>query len=463
MPFDKLKEECAVFGASLRKDAHNDSAAGIAYNGLLSLQHRGQESAGLAGAHNGALLYHKGPGLVGDVLSRCLDKFDACPSVIGHCRYSMRGSNSDDNIQPFVTEYLTGRVAAAHNGNIINAADIKKELQTDGLHFSAESDAEVISALIAYYCRNSRDVVEAVVRTAQRLNGAFSMLVLSGNGLLVAVRDPNGFRPLCVGKNANGIAFASESCALESCGFTFLRDVQPGEILVAENGQIIYEAVRLPKRDHAYGLCLFELVYFARPDSVIDGMSVYEARCNMGRILAQEHPVEADVVCGVPDSGIEAAIGYSAQSGIPLVLGFVKNRYMGRSFIYPSQMQRESAVRLKLNPLTAAIGGKRVVLVDDSIVRGTTGGQIVRALKEAGAREVHMRISSPPFKYTCHFGTDVGDENNLVANQLTLDEIAGGMEADSLGYISLEGLKNACSACRLSFCECCFAGNGHNH
>jgi amidophosphoribosyltransferase len=356
-----------------------------------------------------------------------------------------------------VTEYLTGRVAAAHNGNITNAGRIKNELLAQGLHFSAASDSEVISALTAYHCRHSGDVVEAVVRTAQRLAGAFSLLILSGNGTLVAARDPNGFRPLCIGRNAAGIAFASESCALESCGFTFLRDVQPGEIIVAENGEVTYEAVRLPNRDEQYGLCLFELVYFARPDSIIDGMSVYEARTNLGRVLAREHPVEADAVCGVPDSGVEAAIGFSAESGIPLVLGFVKNRYMGRSFIYPTQMQRESAVRLKLNPLTAAVGGKRVVLVDDSIVRGTTGGQIVRALREAGAKEVHMRISSPPFKHTCHFGTDIGDESRLIANRLTVREIAGEMGADSLGYISLEGLKKACAACKLSFCESCFA------
>jgi amidophosphoribosyltransferase len=236
--------------------------------------------------------------------------------------------------------------------------------------------------------------------------------------------------------------------------------VQPGEIVVAENGQITYEAIRLPNRDNKHGLCLFELVYFARPDSVIDGMSVYQARTNMGRALAKEHPVEADAVCGVPDSGVEAAIGYSAESGIPLVLGFVKNRYMGRSFIYPAQMQRENAVRLKLNPLTAAVGGKRVVLVDDSIVRGTTtlGGQIPRMLKEAGAKEVHMRISSPPFKHTCHYGTDVGDKSGLIANRMTPGEIAREIGAESLGYLSLDGLKKACAGCKLSFCECCFGG-----
>jgi amidophosphoribosyltransferase len=453
---DKPSEECGVFGVSLQ----TGPAAETAYSGLLSLQHRGQESAGLAGAKEGAIICRKGPGLVGDVLGQCLSDFNGSNAIIGHCRYSMNGGNAAVNAQPFVTEYLTGRVAAAHNGNITNAQRIKEELQTHGLHFNAKSDNEIISALAAYHCRHSGEVVEAAVRTAQRLTGAFSLLLLSGGGTLLAIRDPNGFRPLCMGKNANGIAFASESCALESCGFSFIRDVAPGEIIVAENGQVTYEAVRLPNREEAYGLCLFELVYFARPDSVIDGMSVYEARYNMGRILAREHPVDADAVCGIPDSGVEAAIGYSAESGIPLVLGFIRNRYMGRSFIYPTQMQRENAVRLKLNPLTAAVKGKRVVLVDDSIIRGTTLRQIVKPLKEAGAREVHMRISCPPFKHTCHYGTDIGDESLLIANRLSKEEIMRQMLADSLGYISLEGLKEACSACRMPFCECCFTPKG---
>jgi amidophosphoribosyltransferase len=450
--FDKLNEECAIVGVSLKKG----DAAGHTYSGLLSLQHRGQESAGLAAAANGAIRCLKGPGLAGDVLGQQLNTFDGSHAMIGHCRYSMSGNSAVENAQPFVTEYLTGRVATAHNGNVTNASKLKQELQGHGLQFNAASDNEVISALTAYHCRHSGEVVEAVVRTAQRLTGAFSLLVLSGKGTLITVRDPNGFRPLCIGQNKDGIMFASESCALESCGFTFIRDVQPGEIVVAEQGQITYEAVRLPNREEQYGLCLFELVYFARPDSVIDGMSVYEARYNMGRILAREHPVDADAVCGVPDSGVEAAIGFSVESGIPLELGFVRNRYMGRSFIYPTQVQRENAVRLKLNPLTAAVKGKRVVLVDDSIIRGTTLGQIVKPLKEAGAREVHMRISCPPFKHTCHFGTDIGDENQLVANRLTKDEIMREMGADSLGYISLGGLKEACGACKLPFCSSCF-------
>jgi amidophosphoribosyltransferase len=311
------------------------------------------------------------------------------------------------------------------------------------------------------------DAAEGAVKAAERLQGAFSLVLLTGNGQVIALRDPHGFRPLCVGKNEKGVAFASESCALESCGFTFVRDVKPGEIIVAENGRIISEAERLQGRppsfidEETYGICLFEYIYFARPDSVVEGASVYKARYNMGRILAREHPVDKTedfVVCGVPDTGIEAAIGYSEESGIPLVSGFVRNRYVGRSFIYSSQSKRENAVRLKLNPLRASVENKKVVLVDDSIIRGTTAEPIIRSLKSAGAKEVHMRISSPPFTQTCHFGTDLGDAGSLIANRMTVAETARFTGADSFGYLSLAGLKEACAACRLPFCEYCFTG-----
>ncbi|MCL2071952.1 MAG: amidophosphoribosyltransferase, partial [Oscillospiraceae bacterium] len=270
----------------------------------------------------------------------------------------------------------------------------------------------------------------------------------------------NGFRPLCVGKNESGYAIASESCALDSCGFNFVRDVRPGEIIVIEEGEITYQALKLNAKEENKGLCIFEYVYFARSDSVIDSLSVYEARSNMGRTLGKEYPVEADIVCGVPDSGLDSASGYSAESGIPLAPGFIKNRYIGRSFIYPDQTQRDSAVRLKLNPLTACIRGKRIVLVDDSVVRGTTSEKIVKALKNAGAAEVHMRVSSPPFSHTCHYGTDIDSAENLIANKMSLDEIRKKIGADSLGYISMGGLINACKKCNLSFCTSCFTGNG---
>ena len=299
--------------------------------------------------------------------------------------------------------------------------------------------------------------VTAGLAAAKLLVGAFSLVVLSGDGKLVALRDPNGYRPLCIGENEYGMAVASESCALDSCGFRFVRDIQPGEAVLIENGRIrhceLYAAA--PRRS----LCVFEYVYFARPDSVIDGVSVYEARLNMGRMLAREHPVEADLVCGVPNSGLEAAMGYARESGIRYGLAFVKNSYIGRSFIFPTQAQRENAVRLKLNPLAASVRGKRIVLVDDSIVRGTTCRKTIASLRNAGAKEIHMRISSPPFIHTCYFGTDIGSEKNLIANQQSVAEICRSIGADSLGYISVDGLMEACAGCGVELCAGCFTGD----
>ncbi|MDR1642815.1 MAG: amidophosphoribosyltransferase [Clostridiales bacterium] len=458
MKAEKLKEECAVFGISLR---HSEEAAGIAYNGLLSLQHRGQEAAGIAVLYGNDIMCQKDTGLVSEVFSGgSLKKLPQSKAAVGHTRYSTSGSNTPENGQPFVTEYLTGRIATSHNGNILNAREIKKDLESQGLNFKATSDSEVISALIAYHAVKTGSVAQGAIDAARMLKGAFSLVVLTSSNKLIAIRDPNGFRPLCLGKSSWGMAVASESCALESGGFEFFRDIRPGEIVIMENGESVYESVDLTDRDEGSGLCIFEYVYFARPDSFIDGLSVYEARFRMGAILSQEYPVEADAVCGVPDSGIEAAMGYSAQSGIALVPGFVKNRYIGRSFIYPMQSQRESAVRLKLNPLSANVKGKRIVLVDDSIVRGTTSANIVKSLKNAGAAEVHMRISSPPFLFTCHYGTDIDSEENLIANNMDLEGIRKSIGADSLGYISIKGLKNACKNSHMKFCTTCFTGGG---
>ncbi|MCL2053975.1 MAG: amidophosphoribosyltransferase [Oscillospiraceae bacterium] len=450
---DKLNEECAVFGVSLK----SAEAAGITYNGLLALQHRGQEGAGIAAAYEGGIICRKDTGLVSEVFGRGeLESLLGATAAVGHARYSTTGSSSKKNTAPFVTEYLTGRIATAHNGNITNAFELRAALKDFGLNFGATSDSEVISSLIAYYMTKERDDIAGVARAADLLHGAFSLLILSGKGKLIAVRDPNGYRPLCIGKNESGYAVASESCALDACGFEFERDIEPGEIVAFENGELSFKDAMLFQKNPRGGLCVFEYVYFARPDSVIDGLSVFEARHHMGRVLAEEHPVEADIVCGVPDSGLEAASGYAAQSGIPLDMGFVKNRYIGRSFIYPNQTQRDSAVRLKLNPLSATISGKRIVLIDDSIVRGTTSEKIVKSLKKAGAKEVHMRVSSPPFKYICQYGTDIDNEENLIANKMTLDEICRKIGADSLGYISIEGLKKACRKCKLEFCTSCF-------
>lgn len=454
---EKIREECAVFGASLT----TTEAAGITYNALLSLQHRGQEGAGIALVHDGRITCHKDTGLVSEVFShKEMERFSGGGVAVGHTRYSTTGNNTRENVGPFVTDFLTGRIATAHNGNVTNAAQIRSMLTGHGLRFGATSDSEVVSSLIAYCIVKENNTLAGVIQAASMLKGAFSLAIACGDNALVCLRDPAGYRPLCIGRSELGCVVASESCALDACGFAFERDVKPGEVIVIKAGRIVYEAVALHQQEDHCGLCIFEYVYFARPDSVIDGMSVYKARHNMGMALAREYPVDADVVCGVPDSGLEAASGYSAQSGIPLVSGFVKNRYIGRSFIYPTQSQRDSAVRLKLNPLAANIAGKRIVLVDDSIVRGTTSEKIVRSLKMAGATQVHMRISSPPFRHVCHYGTDIDSEEKLIANRMSVEEICHKIGADSLGFISIDGLRGACDACTLPFCTACFTGEG---
>jgi len=462
---DKLREECAVFGVSL----HSEEAVGVTYNGLLALQHRGQEGAGIAVSNNRSIVCHKDEGLVSEVFSgEDFEKLPKGKAAVGHARYSTTGQCSKENAGPFVTEYLTGRIATAHNGNITNAKEIRGKLAKYGLNFKATSDSEVVSSLIAYYITREKSSLYGTANAVSLLRGAFSLIIVTSKNKLIAVRDTNGLRPLCIGKNGIGCAVASESCALETCGFEFARDVLPGEVVMIENGKITETLFFQQSTDsgefadntiEGLGLCIFEYVYFARPDSVIDGLSVYEARYNMGKELAREYPVDADAVCGVPDSGLDAAFGYSAESGLPLVTGFVKNRYIGRSFIYPTQSKRDSAVRIKLNPLSANIKGKRIVLVDDSIVRGTTSEKIIKSLKNAGAKEVHMRVSSPPFRHTCHYGTDIDSEENLIANNMDLDQIRQKIGADSLGYISIDGLKNACKKCALSFCTACFTGN----
>jgi len=454
--FDKLHEECAVFGVSLTAD----EAAGIAYNGLLALQHRGQEGAGIAVADSPQMMCRKDVGLVSEVFPpEELERIPKSKVAVGHTRYSTTGNNTKENVGPFVTEYLTGRIAVAHNGNVTNAMEIRKELSSQGLLFRATSDSEVVSSLIAYQITKEKDVLAGILKATGLLQGAFTLIIATSDDKLVAVRDPNGFRPLCIGKSDIGYAVASESCALDVCGFEFVRDVLPGEVVVFENGTITSQGQKLTNKEADRGLCIFEYVYFARPDSVVDGLSIYEARYNMGIILAEEYSADADIVCGVPDSGLVAASGFSAQSGIPVMSGFVKNKYIGRSFIYPTQTQRDGAVRQKLNPLSSNVRGKKVVLVDDSIVRGTTCARIIKSLKTAGAKEIHMRVSSPPFRHTCHYGIDIDSEDKLIANKLDLDGIRNEIGADSLAYISIDGLKRACWKCSLPFCTACFTGN----
>ncbi|MDR3207904.1 MAG: amidophosphoribosyltransferase, partial [Oscillospiraceae bacterium] len=348
----KLHEECAVFGVSLRdRQATSAEAVGMTYNGLLAMQHRGQEGAGIAALQGQSIFCHKKVGLVSEVFSEAELRELTGSLVIGHTRYSTTGANTLRNVQPFVTEFLTGRVALAHNGNITNAKWLRDGLASRGINFEASSDSEVIAALVAYEIRKADSLMVGVKRALSFIEGAFTLVILSSDGKLVAARDRHGFRPLCLGANAHGLAVASESCALDSSGFTLVRDVQPGEIVIIENGQVTDIAFFGKDKPSGAGLCIFEYIYFARSDSIIDKLCVYDARLNMGRILAREHPAEADVVCGVPDSGLEAAAGFAEASGLPLVSGFVKNRYIGRSFIYPTQVQRENAVRLKLNPL----------------------------------------------------------------------------------------------------------------
>ena len=451
---EKLREECGIFGVVSRAG----EAAGITYNALLALQHRGQEGAGIALLKDSSILCHKDVGLVSEVFSpSVLSELPDASEAIGHVRYSTTGNNTKANVQPIVKEYLEGRIAVAHNGNIVNAAEIRERLLSVGCDFTATNDSEAISLLIAYEALHRGSIEAGVAEASKQLKGAFSLLVLSSKNKIIAVRDSFGFRPLCLGRSQHGMAVASESCALDSAGFEFIRDVEPGEMIVIQGDGTYTSQKVLPCENE--GLCIFEYVYFARTDSVIDRLSVYQARFNMGIQLAKEYPVDADVVCGVPDSGLESAEGYAYASHLPNVSGFVKNRYIGRSFIFPSQAQRDAAVRLKLNPLRANIEGKRVVLVDDSIVRGTTSAKIIKSLKNAGAKEVHMRISSPPFRHTCHFGTDIDSEENLIANRMSVEEIAKHIGADSLGFISTQGVTEACRESARRFCTGCFTGD----
>lgn len=454
MKDDKIHEECGIFGIS----GSTAEAAHSTYTALTALQHRGQEGAGIAVLKDHALLYHKNIGLVSEVFSaEVLKKLPHARYAIGHVRYSTTGANSRENTQPIITEYLKGRIATAHNGNITNAAALKQRLLDFGCEFKATNDSEIISSLIACEALQGGEIEDAVKRAANQLEGAFSLLVLHSSGKLIAVRDGSGFRPLCIGRNESGVAFASESCALDCTGFAFVRDVEPGEmVVITPEGELHSEMILTGRKK---GACIFEYVYFARTDSVIDGLSVYEARTRMGHVLAREYPLDADIVCGVPDSGLEAARGYAAASGIPCVTGFVKNRYIGRSFIVPTQSQREATLRLKLNPLRCNVEGKRVIVIDDSIVRGTTSGRIVKMLRLAGAKEVHMLISSPPFRHTCHFGTDIDSEENLLANHVTVDEMCRSIGADTLGFISVAGLLEACKSGRVPFCTGCFDAN----
>lgn len=448
----KLREECGVFGIL---SVPGRDVASAAYYGLFALQHRGQESAGIVVNDDGVFTDYKDMGLVNDVFTpQVLESLGQGDMAVGHVRYGTTGSTDRANAQPIVVNHIKGRMALAHNGNLINSYELRRELEMEGSIFHTTSDTEVISYIITKERLTSGSIEEAVNRAMDRIKGAYSMVLMSP-AKLIAVRDENGFRPLCFGQCADGsFVVASESCALDACGAKFIRDVEPGEIVIFEKDG--YRTIRDHCGKQKESFCVFEYIYFARPDSVINGCSVHEARLQAGRFLAQEHPVEADVVIGVPDSGIDAALGYAMESGIPYEVGFVKNKYIGRTFISPGQKSRENKVKIKLNPIVSAIKGKRVVVVDDSIVRGTTSARIVKVLREAGAKEVHMMISAPPFINACYYGTDIDSQDMLIACNHTLEEIAEIIDVDSIGYLSLEHVK-LLTGKDTGFCTGCFS------
>ena len=451
-----LKEACGVFGIY---DFDGQDVVSTIYYGLFALQHRGQESCGIAvsetGGPKGKVTSYKGMGLVNEVFTQ--DDLETMRGDIGvgHVRYSTAGASTRENAQPLVLNYVKGTLALAHNGNLVNAAELRHDLEYTGAIFQTTIDSEVIAYHIARERLNTKTVEEAVNRACQKIRGAYSLVVMSPRKLIGA-RDPYGFKPLCIGKRENSYIITSETCALDTIGAEFVRDVLPGEtVTVTPDRGIVSDMSRaIPKESEAR--CIFEYIYFARPDSRIDGVSVYASRIQAGRFLAMDSPVAADLVVGVPESGNAAALGYSLQSGIPYGTAFVKNGYVGRTFIKPGQSSRESSVRVKLNVLKEAVNGKRVIMIDDSIVRGTTSDRIVRMLREAGAREVHVRISSPPFLWPCYFGTDVPEKDQLIANNRTVDEIKSLIGADSLGYLDIDRLKSMVDG--LGICTGCFDG-----
>lgn len=451
-----LHEECGVFGMY---DFDGGDVASTIYYGLFALQHRGQESCGIAVSETngpkGKVTSYKGMGLVNEVFTQ--DNLEPMHGDIGvgHVRYSTAGASTRENAQPLVLNYVKGTLALAHNGNLINAMELRKDLEYTGAIFQTTIDSEVIAYHIARERLNSNSVEEAVGRACQKIKGAFALVVMSPRKL-VGARDPYGFKPLCIGKRDNAYILASETCALDTIGAEYVRDVLPGEIvtITPEGGIQSDLSLALPKEKEAR--CIFEYIYFARPDSHIDGVSVYASRIKAGRFLAMDSPVDADLVVGVPESGNAAALGYSLQSGIPYGTAFVKNGYVGRTFIKPKQSSRESSVRVKLNVLKEAVDGKRIIMIDDSIVRGTTSDRIVKMLRDAGATEVHVRISSPPFLWPCYFGTDIPEREQLIAYNRSIEDIRKIIGADSLGYLGVERLEEMVDG--LSICKGCFTG-----
>ncbi len=460
-----LRDECGVAGIYGSADS-----AHLAYYALTSLQHRGQESAGIAvssGNHDDRIKLYKDMGLVGEVFKS--EHLDALKGniALGHVRYATAGGRTVENAQPFVNTYKFGSIALAHNGQLVNHAELRSLLEDNGSTFSSTSDSEVILKLIVrkyieqggkpgrtieeHYDENKKRFEDAIVETARLIKGSFALCIMTEN-MLIAVRDLNGIRPLCLGRVGEGYIVTSESCAIDAVNGTFVRDIAPGEIVFIDKNGMRSVQYAAPKKQ----TCIFEYVYFARPDSVIDGIPVQQARYKMGEVLARESKVAADVVIGVPDSGIGAAMGYARQSGIPYVTGIVKNKYIGRTFIAPTQTERENLVFVKLNAIASDLAGRRVIVIDDSIVRGTTSRRLVQILRRAGAKEVHFRVSSPPVKFPCHLGIDTPSKGELISSTHELEEIRKEIGADSLAFISLEGMLEALGAS--DFCKGCFSG-----
>jgi len=447
-----IHEECGVFGVFSPK---RFDAARTVYYGLYALQHRGQEGCGIVVNDDGVFFSHKDVGLLGEVFtSDILSKLPEGRIAVGHVRYGTTGNNTRSNCQPIEVNHIKGRMALAHNGNLCNAFELRSELELSGAIFHTTSDTETIAYIITKERLVSKSIEEALSRAMSVIDGAYSLVLMSPRKLIVA-RDPHGFRPLCFGKTSDGVyVAASESCALSAVGAEFIRDIEPGEIAVFSKEGV--SSIRTKTPVGSRSACIFEYIYFARPDSVIDGVSVQESRIRAGEILAKEHPANADIIIGVPDSGIPAALGYSRQSGIPYGIGLIKNKYIGRTFISPGQEHREDLVRIKLSAVKSAVENKRVVLVDDSIVRGTTINRIITLLRGAGAKEVHVRISSPPFVSPCYYGTDIDSKEHLIANNYSVEETAGIIGADTLGYLPL------CRLCEIvpgkGYCSACFGG-----
>lgn len=448
-----VREECGVFGVYSPK---TKKVGHMVYYGLYALQHRGQESCGIVVNDRGIFHSYKDLGLVSEVFSA--DTLASLPEgqlAVGHVRYGTTGKATRENCQPIEVNHIKGRMAIAHNGNLTNATKLRKELELEGAIFHTTSDTETIAYMITKERLQTSSIEEAVCQAMTRIEGAYCLVIMSPQKL-ICVRDPFGFRPLCYGVMEDGsYIVASESAALNAVGANFVRDIEPGEVLVISNDGLTSIKKHCGKQTPRP--CIFEYIYFSRPDSIIDGVSVHEARLKAGEILAHTYPVKADIVIGVPDSGLDGALGYSRASGIPYGIGLIKNKYIGRTFISPTQNERMDQVRIKLSAIKASVDNKRVVLIDDSIVRGTTSGRIVKLLREAGAKEIHMRITAPAFLHPCFYGTDIDSEDNLIACHHDLDEIAKMIGVDSLGYLPIDKLHLLIGSC--NFCAACFDGN----